>query len=139
MAEADDRFLAQARRYAVTVVCGEDADEPFVARTAEFPYTIGIGDSPEEALRVLSEIIADTLEILEEEGRAVPEPLSSFTGIVHLRVPKSLHQALAHRAAAEGTSLNAAASAILAADLGVKVRSRRGTKHQAPGTTHTAP
>jgi predicted RNase H-like HicB family nuclease len=67
--QAIDTYLAHARRYAVTVVADEAPDAPFVARAAEFPYTCGAGDTPEEAVAVLTEMLADTIEVLENEGR----------------------------------------------------------------------
>lgn len=120
-----DEYLEQARRYTITVSAGSDATEPYVARAVEFPYTCGVGDTPEEAAATLVEMIADAVEVLVAEGRPVPAPLSGYTGLLHLRVPRSLHQALALRAAAEGVSLNAAAAAILAADLGLDPPPRR--------------
>jgi antitoxin HicB len=117
--EFDPRYLECARRYATTVAAGEEADCPFVASAAEFPYTVGVGDTPEEALEVLLGLIAATVQTLELDGAPMPEPLSAYSGLLHLRVPKRLHQALAAEARADGVSLNAAATALLAAGLGM--------------------
>lgn len=109
----NDRYLDLARRYATAVAANDDPREPFVARATEFPFIAGAGDTPEEAIRVLTEMVADAIEDLEREGEPIPEPLYTFTGMLHLRVPKSLHQAVARRAAIEGVSLNATAIMLL--------------------------
>lgn len=46
------------------VAVGEDAGCPFVATAAEFSHTVGVGDTPEEALQVLLELIAATIQTL---------------------------------------------------------------------------
>lgn len=50
----------------------------------------------------------------------MPEPLvyRGFSGQFRLRVPRSLHARLAHRADAEGVSLNTLAVTLLAAGMG---------------------
>jgi predicted HicB family RNase H-like nuclease len=99
---------------------------------------VGVGDTPEQALQVLLELLAATIQTLEADGQPVPEPLSTYSGLLHLRVPKRLHQALAHEAAADGVSLNAAATALLAAGLGVEATPRRrGRPAGAQPTTAT--
>jgi predicted RNase H-like HicB family nuclease len=131
-----DAGLDRARRYAITISAG--AHDPFVARVAEFPRTIGAGDTPEEAAAELLELLADTIEVLEQDGQPVPEPLDSFTGVLRLREPKSLHQALQQHAAAEGVSLDQAASVLLtralAAESLVDPPRRRGGPPKAPAT-----
>jgi antitoxin HicB len=123
--EFDPQYIDRARRYTTSVAVGDDADCPFVASAAEFSHTVGVGDTPEEALQVLLELIATAIQILELDGKPVPEPLSAYSGLLHLRVPKRLHQALAQEAKAEGVSLNATATALLAAGLGVEATPRR--------------
>jgi antitoxin HicB len=123
--EFDPSYLEKARRYTTAVAVGEDPDCPFVATTAEFSHTVGVGNTPEEALQTLLELLAATIQTLEADGRPVPEPLSTYSGLLHLRVPKRLHQALAQEAQATGVSLNAAATTLLAAGLGVEVTPRR--------------
>jgi antitoxin HicB len=123
--EFDTRSLDRARRYTTAVGVGEDEDCPYVATAAEFSHTVGVGDTPEEALQVLLELIAATIQTLEADGEAAPEPLSAYSGLLHLRVPKRIHQALAQEAKAEGVSLNAAATTLLAAGLGVEATPRR--------------
>lgn len=47
------------------------------------------------------------LETALEEGFDIPEPVTTeYSGKFVVRLPKSLHQSLAHRAEQEGTSLN---------------------------------
>jgi predicted RNase H-like HicB family nuclease len=115
----DPTYIEKARRYTISVTTGESDEEPFISRAAEFPYTAGVGPTPEESLRTLLEILASTLQVLEVSGDPLPEPFGAYSGILHLRVPRRMHQALAHQAQTDGVSLNAAATALLATALGV--------------------
>jgi antitoxin HicB len=114
--EVADSYLARARRYAAVVVPG--AEDPFVARAVDFPGVVGAGDTPEEAEAELHNGLADMIEHLEALGRAVPEPLSTYSGTFSVRVPKSLHMALVQRARAEGVSVNAEVTLLLSQALG---------------------
>jgi antitoxin HicB len=59
------------------------------------------------------------IRTLEELGRAIPNPKSdAFSGQWRLRVPRSMHAALARRADREGVSLNSLVTAMLAEGLG---------------------
>ncbi len=133
--ELDPGYLDRARRYTTFVAVGDDPDCPFVASAAEFTHTVGVGDTPEEALQVLLELLAATIQTLELDGQPVSEPLSAYSGLLHLRVPKRLHQALAQEARADGVSLNAAATALLAAGLGVEATPRRRGRPKATSTS----
>lgn len=93
--------------------------------TLEYPYTV----TPDEdewfvnypdlsgcmtVVEAAADIPAMAQEIKElwletalEEGFDIPEPVTAeYSGKFVLRLPKSLHQSLAHRAEQEGTSLN---------------------------------
>lgn len=128
-------YLEQARAYGMTVASAGEGE--FVARVAEFPDTLGVGATPEAAAALLLEMVADTIEVLQADGAAVPQPDSAYSGMLHIRVPRSLHRELQQRAEREGLSLSAAAAHLLSRALGaadvVKPRDIR------PGGRRTKP
>lgn len=81
----------------------------FEARVREFPDLVTYGDSQDEAYELMVDAIETTAEAFAEMGRAVP-PVQNipedFSGRVTLRLPKTLHRAMAMAAGAEGVSLN---------------------------------
>lgn len=96
------------RRHFGARVLWSDDDDGFVAVCPEIPSISGLGDTPGEAIAELDTALALALEVMEEEGRAIPEArtLSSFSGQFRVRLPASLHQWLVDEADREGTSLN---------------------------------
>ena len=66
------------------------------------------GDSKEELLKNLEEVLALHLTTMLEDGDEIPIPKteSEYSGKFVLRVPKSLHFKLVHEAEKEGVSLN---------------------------------
>ena len=85
-----------------------DEDAAYVATCPEFPGLSGIDPDPAKALGELQEGIEMAIESLEEEGRPLPIPLraAEHSGQIRLRMPRSLHGALAAQADREGVSLN---------------------------------
>ena len=53
-----------------------EEDQVFVAKVLEFPSFSAHGDSPQEAISELQQVIKFVIEDLEEEGVSIPEPLS---------------------------------------------------------------
>lgn len=99
----------------------------FQARVLELPDLYEYADSYDEAYSLVIEAIAMTAEALAEQGKQMPAPfehVEEFSGRVTLRLPKSLHAALARRADCEDVSLNALMVSILSAyrgfDLGMQ-------------------
>jgi len=86
----------------------------YYARVDDLPTVFTGGDTPEQALANAR----DAVDLLTEEhaarGLPLPEPTRAFTGHFNVRVPRSLHRDLARRAEAEGVSLNALISWLLA-------------------------
>lgn len=81
----------------------------FEARVKELPDLIEYGDTAEEAYALAVDGIGTTAEIMNEKGRAMPTamtPADDFSGRVTLRLPRSLHRALAESSDDEGVSLN---------------------------------
>jgi predicted RNase H-like HicB family nuclease len=82
-----------------------DEDEAYIATCPEFPSLSAFGDTPDEALREGEAVLESFIDIYREDGRPLPEP-QTYSGKLNVRLPKSLHGALAKRAEQEGVSLN---------------------------------
>jgi predicted HicB family RNase H-like nuclease len=120
MSETNETKL-RAYAYAATVRKSEITDEPwYIAESREFAQSVvGEGATPEEALKVFYDEVADALSDLHEAGRAVPEPEPfpewiSYSGKMTLRTSKSLHRKLNLLAEDEGVSLNHLVNDLLA-------------------------
>ncbi len=86
-----------------------DGEMLFEARVREFPYLHEYAKSWEEAYELVIDAIETLAPMLEEEGKPIPTPIvpiDDYSGRVTLRLPKSLHRALANAAEGEGVSLN---------------------------------
>ena len=83
-------------------------DQEFVATCLEFPSLSWLAGSQLDALTGLENLIADTIQDMNSEGEAIPDPLSerTFSGKFNLRVGESLHRQLAIEAAEEKLSIN---------------------------------
>ena len=84
-------------------------DDEFVAACVEFPSLSWLAPSQVEALTGLDDLIAETVADMQEQGEAVPQPLSErrYSGKFNLRVGESLHRRLAIEAEKEQVSINA--------------------------------
>lgn len=81
----------------------------FEARVKELPDLAEYGESYEEAYGLAVDTIETAAEAFAEKGRSFPVamvPADEYSGRVTLRLPRSLHRALAETANAEGASLN---------------------------------
>jgi hypothetical protein len=96
--------------YNITVRRAEvEGEVCFEARVKELPDLIEYADTAEEAYALAVDGIETTAEIMAEKGRAMPAaaiPAEDFSGRVTLRLPRSLHRALAETSEDEGVSLN---------------------------------
>ncbi len=99
--------LPKVEQYLYSVGWSEE-DEVFVARVAEFPSLAAHGDTLEDALREIKNIVGFVLQDLEENNEFVPEPFGkrSFSGRLVLRMPEYLHRRLALESMQQGVSLN---------------------------------
>lgn len=99
--------LPKVEQYLYSVGWSE-ADEAFVARVAEFPSLAAHGDSQEEALHEIKEVVGFVLNDLKESGESIPEPFGkrSFSGRLVLRMPEYMHRQLTIEAMQQGVSLN---------------------------------
>jgi predicted HicB family RNase H-like nuclease len=81
----------------------------FEARVKELPDLVEYGESFDEAYELAVDAIETAAEAFAEKGHAFPSaivPADEFSGRVTLRLPRSLHRAMAGVAEAEGVSLN---------------------------------
>jgi predicted HicB family RNase H-like nuclease len=102
-------------RYTYRVIWWEE-DAEYVGLCAEFPLLSHLDDTPEKAFAGIREVVAFAVELLQEDGEPVPEPLSTkrYSGTITVRVPPDTHRALAMDAAEAGVSMNRLASERLA-------------------------
>jgi len=85
-----------------------DEDNGFIASIPGIKGLSAFGSSRQNALSELKVAAEAYFEALEDAGEPLPEPekISFFSGQLRLRMPKSLHSALATEAKGEGISLN---------------------------------
>jgi antitoxin HicB len=92
--------------YTATVKRGTgDGQEYWIARVLELPHCMTHGATPEEAIRDIEDAKLEWLKSNLEDGLPIPEP-TRYTGQYHLRMPPSLHEALALKSESEDVSLN---------------------------------
>jgi predicted RNase H-like HicB family nuclease len=92
--------------YTITLKRGTgNGEEYWIARVLELPHCMTHGATPEEALRDIQDAKREWLASNLEDGLPIPEP-ARFTGQYHLRMPPSLHEALALKSESEDVSLN---------------------------------
>ncbi len=99
--------VSKVEKYLYSVGWSEE-DKTFVARVAEFPSLAAHGDTLEEALHEIKEVVAFVIADLQETDELVPEPFGkrSFSGRLVLRMPEYLHRKLTLDAMQQGVSLN---------------------------------
>lgn len=99
--------LPAAEHYLYSVGWSE-ADDAFIARVAEFPSLAAHGDTQEDALREIKDVVGFVLNDLKESNETIPEPFGkrSFSGRLVLRMPEYMHRQLALEALQQGISLN---------------------------------
>jgi predicted RNase H-like HicB family nuclease len=99
--------LPKVEQYLYSVGWSEE-DEAFVARVAEFPSLAAHGETQEEALKEIKDVVGFVLKDLTESNESIPEPFGkrSFSGKLVLRMPEYMHRQLALEAMQQGISLN---------------------------------
>ena len=98
---------SQIEQYLYAIGWSEQ-DEAFVARVAEFPSLAAHGETQEEAMREIKDVVEFVLNDLKESNEWIPEPFGkrSFSGRLVLRMPEYMHRQLALEALQQGISLN---------------------------------
>lgn len=107
--------------YTIIIEEWDDGDGPYyVARVVELPHCMIHGDTPQEAIAEIEEVKLDWIKSNLGRGLKIPEPISrKHSGQISLRIPPSLHRAIADRALVERTSLNQYMTAALARSVGL--------------------
>ena len=98
-------------RYTYRVTWSE-GDQEYLGLCVEFPSLSWLASQPEDALRGISQVVAEVVVDLESNGEPIPEPISTrkYSGKFMVRIPPNLHRNLALQAAEDGISLNRLAS-----------------------------
>jgi len=81
----------------------------YVVEMPELPGCISQAETVEEALEMVKEAQKCWLESAIEDGIEIPEPskgVEDYSGKLNIRMPKTLHKALAEKAKEENVSLN---------------------------------
>ena len=100
-----EEYLAMPYRMEIV----EDRDEGgFVVTYPELPGCISSGETLDRAIENARDAKRVWLEAALEDGVPVSEPggLGEYSGQFKLRLPRSLHRALAERSRREGVSMN---------------------------------
>jgi predicted RNase H-like HicB family nuclease len=102
-------------------------DDGFIATCPSFPGLSAFGTTREEALQEAEEVVELYIEEYEEDGVPLPAAaeVQSYSGQLRLRLPRSLHGALALRASEEGVSLNSLLVTLISAGAASSVASQR--------------
>ncbi|MAG35800.1 MAG: toxin-antitoxin system HicB family antitoxin [Dehalococcoidia bacterium] len=89
-------------------VISGDADEGFLVQVVELPGCMTAAETEAEAIAQLPEAMTLWLEVMLLDGNPIPEADRdpAYSGRLHVRMPKSLHERLVKQADREGTSLN---------------------------------
>lgn len=106
-------------RYGVAVTWSEE-DGEYVATSPEWPELSWLAASELEAISGLRTVIGEAIQVLTDQGSPIPLPRAqpAYSGQIRLRMPKSLHQAMAVRADEEGVSLNTLALTYISRGVG---------------------
>ncbi len=105
--KSEKESLPKVEQYLYSVGWSEE-DEAFIARVAEFSSLAAHGDTQEEALREIKDVVGFVLKDLIQSKEPIPEPFGkrSFSGKLVLRMPEYMHRQLVLEAMQQGISLN---------------------------------
>jgi len=101
--------IPREKLYTYRVEWSEE-DQEFVGTVAEFPSLSCLADGFLDALSGIQQVVLQAIDILEEEGKPVPEPynLRQFSGRFNLWVSPQLHRKLSQQATFAHQSFNQA-------------------------------
>jgi len=90
-------------------------DKQYLGLCAEFPSLSWLADTQEEALRGISNVVAEVISDMLSSNEPVPKPLATkrYSGKFTVRVLPDVHRSLAIQAAEADVSLNRLVSAKL--------------------------
>lgn len=83
-------------KYTYRITWSED-DAEYVGLCVEFPSLSWLAQTPEAALKGVSNLVHEVVADLSENGETAPEPLATkqFSGKFMIRVPPDVHRQLA--------------------------------------------
>ena len=89
-------------------VIEDDVEGGYVVSYPDLPGCITCGETLESAIRNAADAKKEWIAATLEEGGSIPEPdsLEDYSGQFKLRMPRSLHRALAEQSKKEGISMN---------------------------------
>jgi len=99
----------------------------YLVEFPDLPGCMADGETVEEALHQAEDALEAWLKTAKEFKDEIPVPTSAanYSGQWRIRLPKSLHAALAFRAKMEGVSLNTLVATMLAQAVGQKIKEGR--------------
>ena len=100
----------------------KDEGGGYLAEFPDLPGCMADGETVEETIHEASDALHAWITTAKDFGDLIPESsiATKYSGQWRIRLPKSLHAALALRAKHEGVSLNMLAATLLARGLGQK-------------------
>ena len=110
-------------KYPVTIKpLSQEDGGGYLVEYLDLPGCMADSKTVEEALKEGEDAVLAWIRSAQEDGEQIPEPSSidQYSGQWRIRVPKSLHAKLDHKAKLEGVSLNTLAVTLLAEGLGRK-------------------
>ncbi len=118
----DERYLEQP--YHVAIVQEEGAENGWTARVEELPGCMAAGSTRVEAVAGVDQAMRDWIMDALAHGRDIPRPhaVSSHSGRLLVRMPRSLHGDLSNAAEREEVSLNQFIISALASAVGWRQR-----------------
>ncbi|MGB6976079.1 MAG: type II toxin-antitoxin system HicB family antitoxin [Gammaproteobacteria bacterium] len=104
----------------------------YLAEFPDLPGCMADGKTVEGALHEAEDALQAWLAVAKGFGDPIPAPsaITQYSGQWRIRLPKSLHAALALRAKSEGVSLNMLAATLLAQCMGQKMKNRHRAKQK---------
>lgn len=123
--------------YSVNLIrLSEEDGGGWLADVPELKGCLADGNTPQEALDNLKEVIETWLEVAIEEGKKIPDPRiyvnDDYSGKFTLRLPKTLHRELANEADREGVSLNQYILSLVTYNFGKKQSENGATDQKNP-------
>lgn len=103
-----------------TIELHQGTEEGWFTRVKELSGCMSQGDTAEDALANIREVLPLWIETALESGYEIPEPRAEeeYSGKFVVRVPRSLHRELVQGADGEGVSLNQFINVILSKAMG---------------------
>jgi antitoxin HicB len=94
-------------KYSINILWSEE-DKGFIATVPEFPSLSAFGETYEVALKEAKTALEGYIEILKEDGEALPAPhtINNYSGQTRIRMPRELHLNLAIESERQNMSLN---------------------------------